>query len=268
MNQMPSAGGLTVFPSRATINVGNSASITAAGSVTLTVTPSVGFQIQLDAFGKQLVNTKVVASFTNAMTVQVRANSLTCAGVLYTILYGVGVSIDLDQPLPIWAGGAQHFRVYGATAVVRPETCYPWSGSAKRSIGEGMDLGGTLMPRVSNPFGALFPDVLSAAIACPNNLNTPTGDCHVKVANYGDDPTDGGAIEKREAVPGITANENILEKRGRKSFDMCRGSFTIGITSYIFPPSSGLIADAVKNPFNTYGPLNPANCDDYGKFHS
>jgi hypothetical protein len=274
MNQFPSAARIYPFPSRATVDAGTSANITADGSITLTVTPSIGFQIQLDALGSQLVNTKVVASFKNALTIQVGASSSSCQGGYYELLYTLGINILLNDPLPGWITGAQNINVYSRTVSLRPMTCYPWSNSNpnSRSIGDGMAYSPATTPlerRIVNP-GALFSDLLGSSLRCSNNINTPTGNCNVNIMNEGGgDPTDGGAISKRDIVAEAYEAYKVLgqlEKRDsrKQGFVICQGdALIVGPNSPPFPSSKELINGG--QPFVTYGPTNPSDCDDYGE---
>lgn len=295
MNVFPSSGSVYAFPLMHGIETGTSASITSEGSITMTVTPSVGFQIKLEAFGEQLVNTKAVASFTNALTLQVGASTSGCPGAWYGIDYGVGVNIDLQDPLPGWISGNQHISVYSHTATIRGMRCYLWSSSSveKRLIESGSNyfLHNETIAYPSNPLvkridenDVLFPDPTGSSISCSNNINTPTGNCHVKIADYGSDPTDGGAIGRRgvstepdiEAPPdmqprnlsdlfGEVKTYHELVKRGRKGiFSICKGIAVIDVLGPDYPSSGDMLRDRADHPFLTYGPTNPSDCDDYG----
>jgi hypothetical protein len=114
----------------------------------------------------------------------------------------------------------------------------------------------------------LFPDFFGSAIICPNGINTPTGNCAVKISDYGDDPTDGGAIGRRDLANIRAGNDSLpLEKRARKpGFSFCEGIAIIPVLGPAYPSSSDTIRDAATNLFLMYGPSNPGNCDDYSMF--
>ncbi|KAI2682254.1 hypothetical protein LCP963914a_6669 [Penicillium roqueforti] len=68
LDQFPSSSIITPHVLNTKIEPYTNANISADGSITLTVVPSLGFQIQLDAFGESLVDTRIASSFSNAMT--------------------------------------------------------------------------------------------------------------------------------------------------------------------------------------------------------
>ena len=166
----------------------------------------------------------------------------------------------------------QHIHVYSQTAALQPMQCYPWSSTASRRSLATLDAGvnHTLVARVPSPInnGPLFPDLLGSLLSCPNIPNTPTGDCLVDISDYGGDPTDGGAISKRDA----NVKRDVIVQRARKSGQFCKASQNfagvdaISIRSSTYSSSNALITQGSTNPFNTYGPLNPGNCDDYSTF--
>jgi hypothetical protein len=114
----------------------------------------------------------------------------------------------------------------------------------------------------------LFPDFFGSLIICPNGINTPTGNCAVKISDNGDDLTDGGAIGRRDLANIRAGNDSLsLEKRARKpGFDFYEGIAIIPVLGPAYLSSSDMIKYAATNPFLGYGPSNPGNCDDYRMF--
>ncbi|KAJ6007241.1 hypothetical protein N7540_011217 [Penicillium herquei] len=286
LNQWPSQSAVEQNHLFVSMGASSSAAISAAGSVTMTVTPSVGFQIQLEAFDTQLVNTKVQASFENAMTLRVGASSASlCDGVEYEIENSLMVNINLENPLPGWDSGSQSIEVYGEDRQLLPMKCYPWRNSATKRDGVLLDSSdsdtssssGKLVTRDTSSFSVLFPDTYGAALGCPNNKTTPTGNCKVDV--YDDPDGYDTSLSKRasedndlpssddqtnldEELQRFTREFHELTKRSdRKYMSFCGKSITS--MSPTFPSSSDLINAAASSPFLTYGPLNPTNCDDY-----
>lgn len=102
------------------------------GSVTMTIYPSMGFQIQLGALGVQLVDSKVSSSFTLGVTLHVGANSDgDCDGAIMALDLNAGATIDLTNPLPSWDFVEDvNWDVMPLHSIrMKDQTCYPWSGS-------------------------------------------------------------------------------------------------------------------------------------------
>ncbi|GFF40503.1 hypothetical protein IFM46972_06236 [Aspergillus udagawae] len=269
LNQFPSEEDVNPFRHQYSIKPSTSASISADGAITLTVIPSIGFQIKLDALGLNLADTKISASFTNDLTVRVGASTGSlCNGALYGIDYSLGVNISLEHPLPGWASGAQSISVFGKDMELKPITCWPWSSVFNQRDITGVE--GTnssekrLVTRANEiSDSVLFPDIFGSALGCPNNKNTPTG-------NYQGTLTGSDTLTKREEFGpeqgNLSKTQGVLHdfaKRERKSMTFCEGGGAISCFSLPFPSSGTMIQQADVNPFDTYGPLNPGDCDDY-----
>lgn len=278
LNEFPSGDDLDFWPLLTVVTPGPSATITTARSFTITATPAIGFQIQLDAFGVQLVNTKAVAPFPNAFTLQVGASSPECDGAFYELLYGTQASIDLIEPLPGWSSGSQHINVYSWTGDVRPMQCYTWSADTpNRRSSETLDAGRSVEARAPHPSnsvntGALFPDFLGSLLSCPTDVNTPTGDYFVDISDFA---SDGDAVNSKrdlnlDLIAPVVGNPaaHTLEKRETKTGNLCGGILRIDYRSSQYPISSQLIGAESTFPFSTYGPLNPGDCNDYSMFGS
>ncbi|KAF7131458.1 hypothetical protein CNMCM5793_004683 [Aspergillus hiratsukae] len=269
LNQFPSEDDVNPYKLQYSVKPSTSANISADGAITLTVIPSIGFQIKLDALGSNLVNTKISAAFSNDLTVRVGASTGSlCNGALYGIDYSLGVDISLENPLPGWASGAQSISVFGKDMELKPMTCMPWSSvSSKRDT---TSLEGTnpsrkgLVTRANEVSDSvLFPDILGSALGCPNDKHTPTGNCQGTL-------TGSDALTKRnEFGPqqgGLNMTQGELHdfaKRDRKRMSFCEAYTPIVAFSLPYPPSGTMIQQAATNPFDTYGPLNPDDCDDY-----
>lgn len=287
LDQQPSQDILNVYPSRPYIEAGTSASISADGSLTLTVSPSVGFTIELDAIGTQLMNTDIRASFDNSLTLQVGASTESCQGAYYQMIYGASAGISIAHPLPGWVVGQQDSSLY-KESFSNSKTCYPWKKSSndRRSIesanstqqsnwANGLFLRADDTDTI-NP-GALFPDISASALRCSNTKFTPTGDCKVSVDDgmddYGVVPGRSFATQKRDLGTSTTEQSPTpvgpLEKRATKDpSKFCKDTVLVeNNESYnevvIFPAflSSGELVAADPSAV-TYGPPTDG-CDDY-----
>ncbi|KAF4762033.1 hypothetical protein HAV15_005078 [Penicillium sp. str.  len=188
LEQFPSSSIITPHVLNTKIEPYTNANISADGSITLTVVPSLGFQIQLDAFGESLVDTRIASSFSNAMTVRVGAstgsNSL-CDGAIYGVAYSLDVDISVQNPLPGWGSGAHNINIYGVDKELSPMKCYPWKSSTNKRGQEmsantisssGLYLGGDFAKRGDQTSDTvLFPDILGGALRCPKKHEDPIG---------------------------------------------------------------------------------------------
>ncbi|KAJ5399170.1 hypothetical protein N7465_009659 [Penicillium sp. CMV-2018d] len=270
---------LNKFPSSSIIDPGHlmtkietytAANISADGSITLTMVPSVGFQIQLDAFGEKLVNTRVSSSFSNAMTLRVGAgtgsNSL-CGGATYGVDYSLDIDISVENPLPGWDSGAHSVNIYGIDKELSPKKCYPWNSSTeKRAVGMNMSNNASSVPNLTRGLTkrgdetsdtVLFPDILGGALRCPKNTNTPSGDCNRNI-DFDDD--EDSVFSKRDED-----SLHVLDRRAKvkEPAQFCQKKAKITTKAPAFDPSGDLIKAAASHPFSTYGPLNPDDCTDY-----
>ena len=122
----------------------------------------------------------------------------------------------------------------------------PTKQEVYRSCGVAFDAADVLSKRVDpieQPHlidaAPLFPDPYGTALSCPGGRDTPTGDCLVSVADYGNEPTDGGAITKRwsgeegDSLP--FAIDGYLFKRTPKKLTFCVNVATQILVSPDFP---------------------------------
>lgn len=65
--------------------------MSADGSITITVTPRVGFRIELDTFGEQLVDARITVSFSNSAIARVGMTSDDYQGARYRLDYRLNV---------------------------------------------------------------------------------------------------------------------------------------------------------------------------------
>ncbi|CAG8910037.1 unnamed protein product [Penicillium egyptiacum] len=290
MNRFPSSSIIRPAVLTTSVEAYSKANITADGSITLTMVPSLGFQIQLYAFGERLVNTRVSTSFSNSATVRVGAGTgsdVLCGGASYGVDYSLDIDITIENPLPGWDSGTQSISVYAIDKELSPMTCYPWKVStSKRDTGlraisnnsTTSSLARGLAKRAETSSSVLFPDIFGGALRCPNKKKTPTGDCNASIPGWGGAGSTDTLVSKRDEEdylsgiisPGVkigphenTRNFHVLEKRDRKSFEFCQGDAFMIAWAPVFPESSTLIKNVATNPFFTYGPLNPDDCDDY-----
>ncbi|KAI4763235.1 glycoside hydrolase [Aureobasidium sp. EXF-3400] len=288
LDQQPSQDILNVYPARPYIEAGTSASISADGSLTLTVSPAVGFTIELDAIGTQLINTDIRASFDNSLTLKVGASTESCQGANYQMIYGASADITVAHPLPGWIVGQQDSNIF-KQSFSNPKTCYPWSKNKndRRSIDstnlteQSIWVDG-LMTRddetdVVNS-GALFPDVAASALRCSNTKFTPTGDCNASVDDgmdeYGIKPSSSDSVQKRHAA---TSTKRLpaspvgpLDKRATKDaskfcletlMDVNNAEYNAAVVFPAFLSSSQLIK--ADSTVVTYGPAVDDNCNNY-----
>ncbi|OQE13828.1 hypothetical protein PENFLA_c043G08195 [Penicillium flavigenum] len=209
LNKFPSASVIKPNIGTTEITAAQKASISADGSLTLTMTPSLGFQIDLDVFGEKLIDSRVSAAFQNAMTVRVGAGGSTsgdlCNGAHYGIDYSLDVSIGVENPIPGWSSGAHSINIYGVDKELLPTKCYPWAKDvSKREMSPAIDsnetmrlsLNGGLSKRTDEMSTAiLFPDVYGSALGCATNTDTDSGDCNKAVPGW----TDGSFADISEA---------------------------------------------------------------------
>jgi hypothetical protein len=285
---MPVSSEVQPFPT-GNLRTGSSVKIKSDGSVTMTVTPSIGFQIKLDAFGKKLVDTKIATSLTTALILRAGANTPSCPGAHYGLDYHYGVDIDLQNPLPGWTSknGPQHFSIYDFTGTIQGVECRPWSGNPTvRSISSGLEgmNGEDITPsamlhsRADNP-DALFPDIFGDSIFCPNNINTPTGNCKVSVDDGEEGNDDINAkrdtdllediiLELRElqnsssVIDSRHSPKQLVKRKGKGPLTWCTGEGKITIPTHRYPTSGQLIDGSAK--FESYGLANPDDCNNYG----
>jgi chitinase len=283
LDQSPSQDLFNVYPAHPIIKAGTSASIDAAGSVTLTVTPAVGFTIELDALGSQLINTDIRASFDNSLTLQVGASTDSCKGANYGLIYGASADVSLKNPLPGWSTGIQSRNFY-KTSFSNGKSCYPWTSSNSvqsrdleytnlteqavwsQSLFSRDDATGPALP------DPLFPDVPGRALKCPNTKNTTTGDCGVSALDDDDAAYDITLGFTKRSAADIEADSilQLLDKRAssKPPQDFCAStsksskagvdSKKQSVTFPKFEPSSYY----TDSDLRTFAPLSD-DCDDY-----
>jgi hypothetical protein len=157
--------------------------VKADGSINLVIEPVLGFRIELTALDRQLVNTRVEATFHTGATLLVSAiNDGLCQGVYYGLQSDLGVAIDIENPIPGWSFGDRHRQVFPTQSVtLRPMTCYPWSAtSSKRGLeSEIFAEPSELQSRAV--LETLFPDGFGALLGCPTDFESPTGNCAARI---------------------------------------------------------------------------------------
>jgi hypothetical protein len=85
------------------------------------------------------VNTKVVSSFTNAMTVRVAADTGSLInGACYGIDYSMSIDIALENPLPGWQSGPQMISVYGREYGDRADAMLPMADVQQTGFNIGL----------------------------------------------------------------------------------------------------------------------------------
>lgn len=275
LNRYPTEDDILVTSVSTLLQPGASASMASEGSIAVTVIPTVGFQIQLDALGRELVNTDITASFANSAILKVGANSADCDGAYYGFDHNLDVAIDITNPLPGFDVGSRHISVLDSTHTVRPMECRSRRKLAGKRDAEqpfGFEPGRRALAPRSPTVNTLFPDPWGTAISCPENTNTTTGNCHVSILADNGRSTAGSALSKRDLDDDDDYMEaekrtlHLLEKRSeKKDGAVCNGR--IRMFSRPYPTSGEMIRDVSTHPFKTYGPKNPDDCDDYSKLH-
>ncbi|KAH6655547.1 hypothetical protein BKA67DRAFT_240673 [Truncatella angustata] len=270
-----------------------SAALGIEGSATITIYPTMGFQIQLGALGVQLVDSKVSSSFTLGVTLHVGANSDgDCDGALMALDLNAGASIDLTNPLPGWDFVEDvNWEVMPLHSIrLKNQTCIPWSGSVDTDTKVRRSLDHYSYLESRSLIDILFPDALASALACPTDFTSDTGDCTAHI------PGDYGQILKRDSLSGVLYDKptntteaptaevlfrRAIEKRSKKeSFYYCNvatwldsplcpgndptcNNKQIEVNGITYPASGDLVREINNNQgsYTTYGPTG--GCDDY-----
>lgn len=220
LTEWPEKAEIQPWPSFDTPTAGTAVDISILGSLTMSMFPTMGFQIIMAYGGASLVNTEIKATMQSDIIWRVGASASPemCDGAYYAIDGGLGVTISLTNPLPGWDKDPQTYSVYpyGTVNLLR-SNCYPWntssSTSTRRNIDgtvevrmvEGGDSGNRLSSR--GVTDSLFPDGLGSMISCPTDFSSDTGDCNIEVGDYTDDFTD---VEARDisALETVTGHED------------------------------------------------------------
>lgn len=277
LNKFPSASVIKPVIGATEIKASQKASISADGSLTLTMTPSLGFQIELDVFGEKLIDSRVSANFQNAMTVRVGAGGSTsgdlCNGAHYALDYSLDVSIGVENPIPGWSSGAHTINVYGVDKELVPMKCYPWAKAvSKRETRPAIDSNETMEPFMNGGLSKrtdemstaiLFPDFYGSALTCATDTDTDSGDCNRAIPGWTDGSFADSIMSKRDG-----SDLHHFDKRDAKPLSVCptnRGNYLIRSKSPTWPPSSQLMREAANNPFKTYGAKNKDECTSYGE---
>ncbi|KAK8131958.1 glycosyl hydrolases family 18 protein-like protein [Apiospora kogelbergensis] len=182
---------------------GKSATISSAGSLTMTLTPSVGFRVELEALGKSFVHTDIKASFGASLTALVEASTSTCAK------YGLSGHLDVEVAVPKsgWSGTDVSTLVSEEYEVIKPR-CYSWadpdSHNSLAKRGDHLETRATVLD-------PLFPDINARGIACSRDITSRSTGCGPVLLDnshlHGVDSVDQGV------VPNLGPNGRILTER-------------------------------------------------------
>lgn len=292
LSSPPSETVLEEFYHNFKVTSGESASISIDGSLTMSLTPAVGFRIALNALGSSLVNTDIKAKFSSAMTVNVGASTSGCSGAYYGISGTLNAGFEMTDPLPGWSVGQTTYDVLKSTWEVQPMKCFPWNTSAKR---------GLLESRASSVVDALFPDISALNIACTNDITSTSSGCGEVILDnsdiFGADSTDQGVIPtvtwgtttKRNAdesegtedpgntIPGfsswsdgpdydLTQSLHQLSKResSKEGFLICSGLRPVFFAGFYYWSGSDLINQKAGTPAVPTAYTKSDDCDTYG----
>ncbi|KAK8103189.1 glycoside hydrolase family 18 protein [Apiospora sp. TS-2023a] len=181
---------------------GKSASISSAGSLTMTVTPSVGFRVELDALGKSVLNTDIRASFGSSLTARVEASTSECAR------YGLSGHINVQVAVPKSSGkGTDVSSIVSAEYPVIEPRCYAWAEPVSdKSVAKRGDLESR-----APVLDALFPDVNAHGIACSRDITSPSTGCGPVLLDNSDIP--GADSVEQGVVPNASPNGRTHTKR-------------------------------------------------------
>lgn len=207
LNTWPASDQMEPFPSYNAPQAGSEVAIASEGSLTVSLTPAMGFQIIMAYGGSSLVNTEIKATMQTDIIwyAGAAASSGSCNGAYYAIGGGLGVTISLTNPLPGWDTGPKSYSVYDYTTVtLAPFTCYEWNSSSSASTRREIDQDLGRLPTESSRLSAraltdsLFPDSIGSLMSCPTDFYTDTGDCNVEVGDYtGDYDDDSSGTQAR-----------------------------------------------------------------------
>ncbi|KAK6216415.1 hypothetical protein LQW54_003619 [Pestalotiopsis sp. IQ-011] len=289
LSERPSANVLTEYFHNFKVTSGEEASITSDGSLTMSLTPAVGFKVVLSALGSSLVKTDIKARFGSEMTVKVNAGSSDCDGANYGIVGTLNAGFVTTDPLPGWDSGTTTYDVFEETWEVMPLQCVEWGKQVKR--------GAALESRAS-VVDALFPDISSLSIACPSDITSESSGCYdivldnshlegmdsveqgvVPTVNLKRDATlsagsegAGGlsleilAFSRWEDAPDYDPNSlHQLHRRtsDKKGFWVCSGNRAVGFSGMSYWTGSELIQRAPGTPPTPQAYTKNTECDTY-----
>lgn len=238
------------------------------GSVTLSVFPKIGFQAELDFGSRQLIHSSVEAEFEAGLTLNVGFDS-DCPGILYSVDATAGASINSQNTVyeifdynasSVWQRQSReihqseclHFEEEASAVGARSMS--PGLETLKRSSHQDTDKATQKLAARSND--PLFPDITADLLSCPDDFNTPTGDCNASVADDDDElafrrrdqPDVGLKLGKGYQTP---ANAAIIElfERGevnlgiwdKPAYYICQGQSAQSLVVGINYPSAGLL---------------------------
>lgn len=291
LGQSPSSSDVQEFFHSPRIVPGTEASISADGSVTMTLTPSVGFRVKLNALGSSLVNTDAKAYMQSALTFNVGASTSGCSGAYYGLTGGIKVGLEMTDPLPGWTG-TKSKTVVEDTWALQDLKCYSWNSDSNSKRAQ-------LQSRASI-VSALFPDVNAKNIACPRDITSTSTGCGSLVPDnsdiFGADSVDQGVVPttsgdststKRSTFEGDGYGDvsgafsrwseapdydegqdlNYLSKRvsSKPSFSICDGDSRITFAGFNYPSGTDLIDGTGGAPATRPTAYTKySDCDTYG----
>ena len=220
LTEWPEKAEIQPWPSFNTPTAGTAVDTSILGSLTMSMFPTMGFQIIMAYGGASLVNSEIKATMQSDIIWRVGASASPerCDGAYYAIDGGLGVTISLTNPLPGWDKDPQTYSVYPyETVSLLGSNCYPWNissststrtnidGTVEARTVEGGDSGNRLSTR--GVTDSLFPDGLGSMISCPTDFYSDTGDCNVEVGDYTGDFSDVAARDI-SALETVTGHDN------------------------------------------------------------
>lgn len=289
LNNAPTQNDVHPFPLTPIVTPGIAASSGAQGSLTVTTTPELGFQIRLDAFGSQLVDTQIRTTMESSVSLRVGASASTSqnqnqdgcsSGVFYGVDASVAVDIGLQNPLPGWKG-SNYTVMPRQDVTLIPMNCFQWGSSRFQQLSSQEATSPRLsssqsssshsLVRRANFDTPLFPDPDRNLIACPLDFSTPTNDCHPKLFDEDGNELNTQTNSKRAPVTPVSLSaRSVLEPRDKNSFSICKPPPKDKTTTDVSFSVAGLAFDSASQLLSrypgvaTYGPLHPLDCTDYG----
>ncbi|KAM0814064.1 putative chitinase [Seiridium cardinale] len=272
-------------------------SVAAQGSVSLTLTPSVAFKIQVDINGILETDTHIRAAMPNRMVLGVGTDD-DCKGLMYEVSYEQKFDIITNAPILGWEKKTQN--VYQHAVSLLPPKCYAFSADENKRGSEHLRLHPRDDDDEDEPIvGPLFPDPKGRAVVCARDTFLETGAC----GNIFD--SDGNEIdpECNDSNSGSTASSvaeprslsylaprdtaiklrpeyinhqrwferrSMIEKRfsSKARFNLCTTSRpakpVITVDGLSFPSSGDLVREIANGDFfTTYAPHDKTDMLDY-----
>ncbi|KAK6065958.1 bacteriodes thetaiotaomicron symbiotic chitinase [Seiridium cupressi] len=287
-----------IYAADTLMNPSYEVSVAAQGSVSLTLTPSVAFKIQVDINGILETDTHIRAAMPNRMVLGVGTDD-DCKGLMYEVSYEQKFDIITNAPILGWEKKTQN--VYQHAVSLLPPKCYAFSADENKRGSEHLRLHPHDDDDEDEPIvGPLFPDPKGRAVVCARDTFLETGPCGDIFDSDGNevDPECNGSNSRSTAssiaeprslsylAPRDTAiklrpeyinhqrwseRRSMIEKRfsTKARFNLCNTSRpakpVITVDGLSFPSSGDLVREIENGDFfTTYAPHDKTDMLDYG----